>query len=242
MTPIPKSITIPTFIYEQGLPGIHQLRASGKQVYTVAQIVDTSMVFSESTSQSYKADARPGKEIARIPVSSVRKITVIDLDSNRRVKRITANSINKVFGILAGGALHMSIKTQGVSFTAAGLVIDYVNEDGILFQAIFKIPMGTKANEVTKTAMERVLDIRSKIEKVDKLDKILTGSAFLEDSPFLALADSLLEKVETARTIIALLSSDDSAIPIAKATAEMLALFTQNPGFCLSYVQQSTLT
>jgi hypothetical protein len=172
----------------------------------------------------------------------VRRIVVIDLDKNRRLKRISAGMLNKALSVLEGGALGLKMEGPGLAATGAALVIEYVNEDGIVFRAIFKLPMGTKGNEVTKTAMEYVLDIRSKIEKVDKLDKILTGSAFLEDSPFLSLADSVLGKVETAKKIMALLSSDDSAIPIAKATAEMLALFTQNPGFSLTFLLESSLS
>ena len=235
-------LIIPTFTYEQGLPGEYLFRAAGKQPNTVAQIIGTSIVFSESTSETYKANAQAGREIARIPASSVRRIVVVDLDGERRKKKITAKAIDTVMSTLGGGALHLKVKTPSMTVIAASVVVEYINEDGILLRAIFKVPLGISANEATKTAMERVLAFRSKVDKVNEWEHILTGASFLEDSPFLALSDTILDKIETARKVIALLSVDDPSIPVAKATAEMLALFTQNPGFRLDYVQESKVS
>ncbi len=236
-----KNLRIPTYIYEKGLPDDHLFRETVSKHYSFATIENDNLVFNECTLETYETGKGKGKEIARIPVSSVRAIKIIDNDATRRARRAGAKIVDKGLGKIVS-TMTPGVEPEPTVVRGATLVIQYLNKDGLVFDAMFLVPSGSKLNRSAKSAVELVVELNEGFDQFDKLLDKITDFSLIESSSTLKIGSSIINGVSAISQFKEVLESEESAVKLARCSAEVLAGFTKNEGFRLSYLRESALS
>jgi len=214
-------------------------------------VTNENLHFFQATSKE-NVNTDKSTKLATIPIASIMKAEIVDLRSGRKLRRMSTKIANKFMFQLANAASSTTIHAKVFSATACKLIIYYLNEDGILMPAVFKIPSNSRYG---KSAMNSLKQVRNQIKFFDKMGLLNWSIMSLDDDH----ADHLYDEDDIEDTEIDdseefgfddvsaflgdtkkiikylnFLAPSDSAVASAKLTAEMVAALTQKEDFKLT--------
>lgn len=131
-------ITIPTFIYRKGLPGVNYFDEREFHSFSMIHIEDNQLKFYDYNNKFYDIQRNL---IASIPISSVLEIEVIYKNKKTILFNIIQDSLINFFAYYIMQLIFIIGYSEKIIPIGSHLIIKYINYDGIVSEAIFDIPV-----------------------------------------------------------------------------------------------------
>ncbi|NVK84454.1 MAG: hypothetical protein HWE21_09035 [Cytophagia bacterium] len=221
---------IPLYRYKKGLPGQNLVRSSTIDSSVVAgKIKSGNIEFFQCELKDYDGSINTNKLISKIPVGSIMKIEIVDLEEGRIARKVGGHLTDKAAKTIVR-TMTPGVRAEKQFVAAASLNLHYINEDGLIIKAEFEFPSKCTFG---KTSIEKLYQLKKIIHQFDLVGKLnwdaVTDLAEdIDDTIDLDEVSALAGEMITITKWMNLLSNEDSAILSAKMSAEMIAGIVQD--------------